>query len=71
VQKQVAGSVGGTPTVCVVMPDTSVGQPVKITVSFSYSWLPILSLGSTPVTGTATMRIEQAVTNFYANGCTT
>jgi hypothetical protein len=73
VQKQVTGSVGGTPTVCVTN-GTSVGQPVTVSVSFTYSWLPILGLGfpSSPIAGSATMRIEQTASNsFYANGCTT
>jgi hypothetical protein len=44
----------------------AVGQPVTVTVSEQYKWLPVPmlggfgNLGTTSVSGTATMRLEQA-----------
>jgi hypothetical protein len=49
-----------------------VGDPVQVTVSVNYQWLRYLStrigLGTTPITGKATMRLEQNPTNKTA-GC--
>jgi hypothetical protein len=55
---------GGTP---------KVGDPVKVTVSVNYAWLrftttQISGPATTPITGSSTMRLEQAPTNFSA-GC--
>jgi Flp pilus assembly protein TadG len=67
-------SVTGTPTVCVSYPSgtSNVGDPVRISMSYTYSWLPVLHLGvtSTTITRSATMRIENPPTgSFYASGC--
>ncbi len=52
-------------TVCVHFPstNTSTGNPVRITVSTTYTWLPIIGsllggAGTTTITGDATMRLE-------------
>lgn len=62
------GSVG-SPSVTVCYPNgtSNVGDPVKVLVSFTYSWLPILNLADTTITRSATMRIENPPTgSFYA-----
>jgi Flp pilus assembly protein TadG len=69
------GSIPSSPRgiqVCVTFLGTQqVGQPVKVTVTTTYHWLPFLgsklAILSTPITGSATMRIEQVPT--YAAGC--
>src|SRR5690348_7635976 len=70
-------SVPARPTVCVSYPNgtSNVGDPVRVTVTSTYNWLPFLSGGvfgfgspSVTLTGSATMRLEQAPTNFPA-GC--
>lgn len=68
------GSVAGAPSVCVSYPNgtSNVGDPVTISMSFTYSWLPVLNLNvaNTTITRTATMRIENPPTgSFYASGC--
>jgi Flp pilus assembly protein TadG len=62
--------------VCVDFPNGgTVGQPVHVTASVTYVWLPFLSgralggLLSTTVTGSSTMRLEALPTNYSA-GCT-
>jgi Flp pilus assembly protein TadG len=66
------GSVAGTPQVCVSYPTgTGVGQPVTVSMSFKFNWVPFLKLSatSTTITRTATMRIEVPPTGFFAAGC--
>jgi Flp pilus assembly pilin Flp len=62
--------------VCVSFPNgglSTVGEPVKVTATVKYHWLPFLgdhlggALGTT-VTGSSIMRIEAAPTNYSA-GC--
>jgi hypothetical protein len=71
--KNGTGSVGGAPQVCISYPSgTTVGSPVQVSISFTFSWLPVLHLGiaSSHITQTATMRIEVPPTNsFFAAGC--
>jgi len=61
--------------VCISFPSGSsnVGDPVEVTVTVGYNWMPFLGsrLSTTNVTvaGTATMRLEAKPTN-YAAGCT-
>lgn len=67
-----SGAVEGAPRVCVEYPKgTAVGEPVKITMSATFRWMPLLKLKtSSTITGSATMRIEVSPTNsFYAAGC--
>jgi TadE-like protein len=63
--------------VCITFPNGGtpiVGDPVKVSVSASYKYLPIDWIKSsspptaTTITGTATMRLEAAPTN-YTEGC--
>jgi len=48
-----------------------VGDPVQVTVSTTYKWLPIIgaNVASSEITGSATQRLERLPT--YAAGCTT
>ena len=73
---------GGTPSipagdeaeVCISFPlgSSNVGDPVHVTVSATYHWLPFIGdrISSTEVTisGSATMRLEAQPTNYGA-GC--
>jgi Flp pilus assembly pilin Flp len=59
--------------VCISFPNGgTVGQPVHVTASVTYHWLPFISsrIGvlATTVTGSSTMRLEAVPTN-YAAGC--
>jgi Flp pilus assembly protein TadG len=77
-QQADSGELRSNATVCVSFPsnpDTGtsgqVGDPVTVTVSSTYDWLPFVSAqaGLTPSTtirGTATMRLEAPPTNFGA-----
>jgi Flp pilus assembly protein TadG len=66
-------------TVGICFPDgvSTVGHPVKVTVSITHTFLPFLKnmlpahFASKTITGSATMRIEQNQTNdvYTANGC--
>jgi hypothetical protein len=63
--------------VCISFPSTTsnVGDPVKVTVSVNYGWLHFTSVkggipASTPITGSATMRLEAPPnSNVYSAGC--
>jgi hypothetical protein len=59
--------------VCISFPNGgAVGQPVHVTASVTYHWLPFISnrIGvlATTVTGSSTMRLEAVPTNYSA-GC--
>jgi Flp pilus assembly protein TadG len=59
--------------VCITFPQGAVvGAPVTVTVSTDYHWLPILGdeldNASLTISGSATMRLEAAPTNYSA-GC--
>jgi Flp pilus assembly protein TadG len=63
-------------SVCIGFPSgtSRVGDPVNVTVTATYNWLPFLAdrLGgatSTTIAGSATMRLEAVPTNYGA-GCT-
>ncbi len=69
-----SGSVTVPLKVCVSYPNgtSNVSDPVTVSMSFTYSWVPVLDLGvtSTTITRSATMRIENPPTgSFYAAGC--
>jgi Flp pilus assembly protein TadG len=60
--------------VCVSFPNGgTVGQPVEVTASVTYHWLPFISnrisVLATTVTGSSMMRLEAVPTNYSA-GCT-
>ena len=54
--------------VCISFPagTSNVGDPVRVTTSITYNWLPLLGLGATSSTirASATMRLEQRPTNY-------
>ncbi len=60
--------------VCISFPSgtSNVGDPVQVTVSVDYNWMPLLgdrlSTTNVALTGSATMRLEAVPTN-YAAGC--
>jgi Flp pilus assembly protein TadG len=60
--------------VCISFPNgtSNVGDPVLVTVSATYHWLPIISgpigIGQTTITASSHMRLEAIPTN-YAAGC--
>jgi len=59
--------------VCIAFPDgTEVGDPVEVTVSVDYNWMPFLGdrigVSTTTLTSTATMRMEQ-LPSEYGEGC--
>jgi hypothetical protein len=67
-------SVPGPLQICISFPNGSanVGDPVHVTASTTYNWLPLLGnrigIASTTITGSATMRLEAIPTNYGA-GC--
>jgi Flp pilus assembly protein TadG len=70
-----SGGTADVPTasqVCIDFPTGTAakGEPVRVTMSFRYHWLPLLKLSatSTTITSTAVMRLETAPTNYSA-GC--
>jgi Flp pilus assembly protein TadG len=67
-------SVPGPLQVCISFPNGSsnVGDPVHVTASLTYNWLPYLGtrlgITQTTITGSSTMRLEAPPTNYGA-GC--
>jgi Flp pilus assembly protein TadG len=67
-------SVSGPLQVCISFPNGSaeVGDPVHVTATATYNWLPFLGselgLTQTTLAGSATMRLE-AIPTEYAAGC--
>ena len=68
------GSMPNPAQVCISFPDgtSEVGDPVLVTVSATYNWLPIVGdvvgVGQATITGSSHMRLEALPTN-YAAGC--
>lgn len=64
----------GAMSVCVSFPggSSSVGDPVRMTVSYPYDWMPFLDsqlgITSKTITSTATMRLERPP-SAYEEGC--
>jgi Flp pilus assembly protein TadG len=58
--------------VCISFPNgtSNVGDPVLVTVSATYNWLPVIGLDTaqTTITGSSHMRLEALPTNYSA-GC--
>jgi Flp pilus assembly protein TadG len=72
--KSGTGSISGLPQVCVSYPNgtANIGDPVQITMSFNWKWLPVLhlSVASTPISESTAMRLEAPASGtFYATGC--
>ena len=67
-------SVPGPLQICISFPNGSanVGDPVHVTASSTYNWLPLIGnrigITQTTITGSATMRLEAIPTNYGA-GC--
>jgi Flp pilus assembly protein TadG len=64
-------SVENPAEVCIDFPNGTAGRgdPVRVTMKFQYTWIPLLGLGTgTEITSTAVMRLETAPTT-YAAGC--
>ena len=67
-------SVTGPLQVCVTFPNgtSQVGDPVRVTASTTYNWLPFLGsrlgIAQTTMTASATMRLE-AAPSVYGAGC--
>ena len=67
-------SVSAPMQVCISFPNGSaeVGDPVHVTTSVTYNWLPFLGsrvgIAQTTITGSSTMRLEAAPT-VYGAGC--
>jgi Flp pilus assembly protein TadG len=67
-------SVSGPLSVCITFPGgtSNVGDPVRVTVETTYNWLGLIadriSVASSTIRGSATMRLEAQPTNFTA-GC--
>lgn len=64
------GSVTSAAKVCVEFPAGSppkIGDPVKVSVSADYRWIPFVGGATITLKGTATMRLERLPT--YATGC--
>ena len=68
-----SGAVSGT-QVCVNFPNgtSNAGDPVRVTMSFTYNWIPLIGtrIGTTQsaITSSTVMRLETTPTNFSA-GC--
>ena len=67
-------SIANPAQVCITFPNgtSNVGDPVRVTVSATYHWLPILGsrigITQTAIAGSSNMRLEALPTNYSA-GC--
>jgi Flp pilus assembly protein TadG len=65
-------SIASPAEVCISFPNgtSNVGDPVLVTVSATYNWLPVIGLDTaqTTITGSSHMRLEALPTNYSA-GC--
>jgi Flp pilus assembly protein TadG len=64
---------GGSSTagqVCVAFPNgtANVGDPVQVTMTFTFDFLPVVGFANKTITTSSIMRLEAAPTNFVA-GC--
>ena len=64
---------GGSSTaaqVCVAFPNgtSNVGDPVRVTMTFTYDFLPVVDFASKTITSSSIMRLEAPPTN-YTVGC--
>ncbi len=68
----------GQATVCIDMIGTELGDPVEVTVSKPFKFVPILGIGNITIKGSSTMRIERlsakdasnnAIPGEYSEGC--
>jgi Flp pilus assembly protein TadG len=63
-------SVTNAAQVCVDFPNGTqlAGDPVRVQVGFTYSWLPFLDIGAATISASSVMRLEAAPTT-YSVGC--
>ena len=70
--KSGSSSVTAPAQVCVSFPNgtSNPGDPVRVSMSFTYKWLKVLKIATvqTPITATSTMRLEAPPTT-YTTGC--
>ncbi len=72
VQQQASTGELQAAAVCISFPNgtTNVGDPVRVTVAYSYNWIPFIAneTGLAPITlrGSATMRLEARPTTYAA-----
>jgi Flp pilus assembly protein TadG len=63
------GDVSQAAQVQIAFPNgTAVGQPVQVTVTAKYKWIPFIGGGTFNIKGTSTMRLEQVPT-YNAASC--
>jgi len=63
------GNVSQAAQVSIAFPNgAQVGQPVQVTVTAKYSWIPFIGGGTFNIKGTSTMRLEQVPT-YDASSC--
>jgi Flp pilus assembly protein TadG len=69
------GAVTARATICVNFPvgpsgtTKQIGDPVEVTVSAPYQWIPFIGSGTATIKGTATMRLEQLPSAGFPSGC--
>jgi hypothetical protein len=56
--------------VCVAFPNgtSNVGDPVRVTMTFTYDFLPLVGFASKEISTSSVMRLEATPTNYTA-GC--
>ena len=59
---------GATVRIC-TPPDSSVGDPVTVTVETTYNWLPFVNAGGITLAGSSTMRLEHSPTHIAFDSC--
>jgi Flp pilus assembly protein TadG len=64
-------SVTSPAQVCVEFPNgtSNAGDPVRVRISFTYSWIPLIGQAPSAISSTTVMRLEAPPTT-YAAGCT-
>jgi Flp pilus assembly protein TadG len=63
-------SVESASQVCLDFPNgtSNIGDPVRVRMTFTYKWLPLIGVLSTPIESSAVMRLEAPPTTYSA-GC--
>ena len=70
---------GANVTICFPNGTSSIGDPVKVKMSYTYNWLPffnrnvpligrVLNTSSTTIVGSSTMRLEAVPSNYTSDG---
>jgi Flp pilus assembly protein TadG len=63
-------SVSSASQVCIDFPNgtSNIGDPVRVTMAFSYNWLPLIGAPSSSIDSSTVMRLESPPSNYSA-GC--